>query len=556
MSDLIQSVVEARLTALGVPSHIDTNAYPSIVALFEEAFEAFRDQSACSSIGHTLTFEDLDRMSGQFASWLQHNVKLNPGDRVGIQMPNLIQYLVVCLGALRAGMVVVNINPLYTETELRHQLDDAGVKVLVVQANVAAVAAEVLPSMKLEHVILTQIADLHPRLKRFFINFLVKYVRRMVPRFSMRGYLNLTDVLKEGSAKPHLPVVLKSDDLAMLQYTGGTTGVAKGAMLTHGNLVANVLQNDAVFSTHGLNPSGKTVLQPLPVYHIYAFTALMYALRVGAHTAFVPNPRDLSSVINAFKTYKPLLFCGLNTLFVALCNDKKFRSLDFTELQVTLSGGMALTNDCAIRWAGVTNCEISEGYGLTETSPTISANPGNGRRIGTIGLPVPNTEIQVRAGNGEILGFEEAGELCVRGPQIMSGYWNRPEATSEVIDCNGWFATGDIAIVEPDGYLRIVDRKKDMIIVSGFNVYPNELEEVLAAHPNVVECAAIGVPSVTSGEEIRMFVVRGELELSEKDVVDFMKQSLTGYKVPKSIVFKSELPKTPVGKILRRELRV
>jgi long-chain acyl-CoA synthetase len=555
MTETVHTAIAARLDALGIPARIDTDSYPSIVALFEEALATYRTEAACTSVGHTLSYADLDRLSAQFAGWLQHDAGLDRGDRVAIQMPNLIQYLVVCLGALRAGMVVVNTNPLYTERELEHQLTDAGVRVMVVQANVAVTAAAVLPRTEVEQVIVTEIADLHPQPKRALINFLVKHVKKMVPQFHIPGALKLNHVLKAGAATPYRAVMLAPTDIAMLQYTGGTTGVAKGAMLTHSNLVANVLQSDAFFETHNMEGRGQTMLQPLPVYHIYAFTASMYGLRIGAHTVFVPNPRDLPSLVKAFADYRPALFCGLNTLFVALCNNEAFRALDFSNLQVTLSGGMALTHDAANRWQEVTGCRVSEGYGLTETSPTVSGNPGNGLQIGTIGVPVPSTEIQIRDTDGTVLGLEEPGELCVRGPQVMAGYWQRPEATAEVIDGDGWFATGDIALVQPDGYLRIVDRKKDMIVVSGFNVYPNELEDVLVAHPDVVECAAVGIPSETTGEAIRMFVVRSNPALTEDAVRDFMREGLTGYKVPKSVVFKDELPKTAVGKILRRELR-
>jgi long-chain acyl-CoA synthetase len=555
MTETVHTAITAQLDKLGIPNRIDTDCYPSIVALFEEALAAYRTEAACSSVGHTLSYADLDRLSAQFAGWLQHGAGLDRGDRVAIQMPNLIQYLVVCLGALRAGMVVVNTNPLYTERELEHQLTDAGVRVMVVQANVAQTAAAVLPRTGVERVVVTEIADLHPQPKRSLINFLVKYVKKMVPPFHIPEALKLNEVLKAGAATPFQAVTLAPSDLAMLQYTGGTTGVAKGAMLTQGNLVANVLQSDAFFATHDMEGRGQTILQPLPVYHIYAFTASMYALRIGAHTAFVPNPRDLPSVVKAFADYRPALFCGLNTLFVALCNNAAFRALNFSNLQVTLSGGMALTHDAANRWQEVTGCRVSEGYGLTETSPTVSGNPGNGLQIGTIGVPVPSTEIQIRDAEGNVLGVDEPGELCVRGPQVMAGYWQRPEATAEAIDSEGWFATGDIALVQPDGYLRIVDRKKDMIVVSGFNVYPNELEDVLVAHPDVVECAAVGIPSESTGEAVRMFVVRSNPELTEAAIRDFMRESLTGYKLPKSVVFKDDLPKTAVGKILRRELR-
>ncbi len=555
MSTDIQQVINEKLAALGINPSLEVDSYPSIVALFEQAFAAHANKLACSSLGRALTYAELDEASAAFASWLQHDSGLNQGDRVAIQMPNLIQYLVVCLGALRAGMVVVNTNPLYTERELEHQFKDAGVRLLVVQANVAATAAAVLPRTDVEKVVVTELADLHPMPKRLLINFVAKHVKKMVPQFSIPGMLKLNDVLRAGRRKPFRPVELAPADLAMLQYTGGTTGVAKGAMLSHSNLVANVLQCDELFKTNGLDDQDSTFMQPLPVYHIYAFTASMYALHGGAHTVFIPNPRDLDSVVAAFREYRPNLFCGLNTLFVALSNNPDFQALDFSRLKVTLSGGMALTIDAAERWESITGCAISEGYGLTETSPVVSSNPGNGKQLGTIGLPVPRTEVQVVDGDGKALGLDEPGELCVRGPQVMMGYWQRPEATAEVINQDGWFATGDVAVIQPDGYLRIVDRKKDMIVVSGFNVYPNELEDVLVRHPDVVECAAVGEPDPTSGEVIKMFVVRSNESLTEEAVRAYCREHLTAYKVPKKVVFRDELPKTNVGKILRRELR-
>jgi long-chain acyl-CoA synthetase len=555
MTTDIQHLISERLGALGIHADINVDQFPSIVALFEEAFAKHADRLACTSLGHGLTYRELDRESQAFAAWLQQDSGLKPGDRVAIQMPNLIQYLVVCLGALRAGMVVVNTNPLYTERELEHQFNDAGVRLLVVQANVAATAAKVLPRTKVEKVVVTELADLHPMPRRLLINVVAKHIKKMVPEFHIPGMLKLNDVLKAGRGQQFAPVALEPTQLAMLQYTGGTTGVAKGAMLSQRNLVANVLQCDEVFRTNGLNGAGDTFMQPLPVYHIYAFTASMYALHVGAHTVFIPNPRDLSSVVSAFATYRPHLFCGLNTLFVALCNEASFRQLDFSRLKVTLSGGMALTIDAAERWADITGCEVSEGYGLTETSPVVSSNPGNGRQLGTIGVPVPATEVKVVDAEGNALGTDEPGELCIRGPQVMMGYWQRPEATQEVLDEQGWFATGDIAVIQPDGYLKIVDRKKDMIVVSGFNVYPNELEDVCVRHPGVFECAAVGEPDPTSGEVITMYVVKSDPDLTEEAVRSFCREHLTAYKVPKKVVFRDDLPKTNVGKILRRELR-
>lgn len=554
-ADINQAIAD-RLEALQIASDVNTQAFPNIIALFNDALKRHGDAAACTSLGHSLSYRELDRHSANFAAWLLHESGLSAGDRIAVQMPNLIQYFVVVLGALRAGMVVVNTNPLYTEREIEHQFNDAGVKLLVVQANVAQQAAAVLPRTTVEKVVITELADLHPQPKRFLINFVAKHVKKLVPPFSIPGALKLRSVLSAGQKHKFESVsYLQGDDLAMLQYTGGTTGVAKGAMLSHSNLVANVLQADALFGSYQLKGSGDIFVQPLPVYHIYAFTASMYALYVGAHTVLIPNPRDLKSVVSAFKTYRPRLFFGLNTLFVALTNDSDFQALDFSDLKVTLSGGMALTEDAAKAWQALTHCPVSEGYGLTETSPVATGNPGGAQQLGTIGVPVPRTEVRVVDADNQPLGFDEPGELCIRGPQVMQGYWQRPEATAEAIDTEGWFFTGDVAVIQPDGYLRIVDRKKDMIVVSGFNVYPNELEDVVSKHPGVLECAAVGVADAKSGEVIKMFVIRKDQTLTEAALKDFCRGQLTGYKVPKHIEFRDELPKTNVGKILRRELR-
>ena len=552
----INQAISDRLEALQIASDVNTQAFPNIIALFNDALKRHGDAAACTSLGHPLSYRELDRHSANFAAWLLHESGLSAGDRIAVQMPNLIQYFVVVLGALRAGMVVVNTNPLYTEREIEHQFNDAGVKLLVVQANVAQQAAAVLPRTAVEKVVVTELADLHPQPKRFLINFVAKHVKKLVPPFSIPGALKLRSVLSAGQKhKFESASNLQGDDLAMLQYTGGTTGVAKGAMLSHSNLVANVLQADALFGSYQLKGSGDIFVQPLPVYHIYAFTASMYALYVGAHTVLIPNPRDLKSVVSAFKTYRPRLFFGLNTLFVALTNDSDFQALDFSDLKVTLSGGMALTEDAAKAWQALTHCPVSEGYGLTETSPVATGNPGGAQQLGTIGVPVPRTEVRVVDADNQPLGFDEPGELCIRGPQVMQGYWQRPDATAEAIDTEGWFFTGDVAVIQPDGYLRIVDRKKDMIVVSGFNVYPNELEDVVSKHPGVLECAAVGVADAKSGEVIKMFVIRKDQTLTEAALKDFCRGQLTAYKVPKHIEFRDELPKTNVGKILRRELR-
>jgi long-chain acyl-CoA synthetase len=553
-AELNQAITQA-LRNVGIEINIDIERFPNIVALFEDAFARHGQLKACTSLGHDLTYQDLDRLTRDFAAWLQQGSGLQRGDRVAVQMPNLIQYLVVVLGVLRAGMVVVNTNPLYTEREVEHQFNDADVKLLVVQANVARNASLVLPKTSVEQVIVTELADLHPAPKRHIINLVAKYVKKLVPPFDIPGAIKLRNVLKAGRALEFQPVPAGADELAMLQYTGGTTGVAKGAMLSHGNLVANVMQCDAFFASHKLAGAGDIFMQPLPVYHIYAFTASMYSLYVGAQTVFIPNPRDLPSLVKAFEQYKPRLFCGLNTLFVALCNDAAFKQLDFSTLKVTLSGGMALTEAAAAEWQDITGCVVSEGYGLTETSPVATSNPGGAQQIGTIGLPVPGTEVRVINDQGEPLGLDEAGELCIKGPQVMQGYWRRPEATAEVISPEGWFATGDVAVIQPDGYLRIVDRKKDMIVVSGFNVYPNELEDVLSKHPAVLECAAVGVRDETSGEIVKMFVVPRDASLTEQAVKDYCREHLTAYKVPRLVEFREDLPKTNVGKILRRELR-
>ena len=552
----INQAISDRLEALQIASDVNTQAFPNIIALFNDALKRHGDAAACTSLGHPLSYRELDRHSANFAAWLLHESGLSAGDRIAVQMPNLIQYFVVVLGALRAGMVVVNTNPLYTEREIEHQFNDAGVKLLVVQANVAQQAAAVLPRTTVEKVVITELADLHLQPKRFLINFVAKHVKKLVPPFSIPGALKLRSVLSAGQKhKFESASNLQGDDLAMLQYTGGTTGVAKGAMLSHSNLVANVLQADALFGSYQLKGSGDIFVQPLPVYHIYAFTASMYALYVGAHTVLIPNPRDLKSVVSAFKTYRPRLFFGLNTLFVALTNDSDFQALDFSDLKVTLSGGMALTEDAAKAWQALTHCPVSEGYGLTETSPVATGNPGGAQQLGTIGVPVPRTEVRVVDADNQSLGFDEPGELCIRGPQVMQGYWQRPDATAEAIDTEGWFFTGDVAVIQPDGYLRIVDRKKDMIVVSGFNVYPNELEDVVSKHPGVLECAAVGVADAKSGEVIKMFVIRKDQTLTEAALKDFCRGQLTAYKVPKHIEFRDELPKTNVGKILRRELR-
>lgn len=540
---------------LGVADSVDLSRFDNVLDLLDHAFKRYPDHAACTSLGHTLSYAELDQLSAAFAAYLQQETGLQPGDRVAVQMPNLIQYPVVTIGILRAGMVVVNTNPLYSARELEHQFNDGGVKALVVQANVAKTVAEVLPRTGVKHVILTELADLHPTFKRYLINWGAKYLKRIVPAVAIPGVVSLREALAKGRGKSYQRAKSASGDVAMLQYTGGTTGVAKGTMLSHGNLVANALQIEVLFATHGLpTDASLTLAQPLPVYHIYAFMTCIYSMLQGWHVVLFPNPRDLPAVVKTLQSYPPDFFCGLNTLFMALCNNAEFRALDFSRLKVTLSGGMALSHQAAADWQRLTGVEIAEGYGLTETSPVVSSNPGNRKIIGTIGVPLPGTDVRIVNDDGEDLPLGEPGELWVAGPQVMLGYWQRPDETEKVMH-GDWFATGDIAVLREDGYLQIVDRKKDMIIVSGFNVYPNEIEDVLYGHPDVLECAAISVPDAETGEAVKVFVVSRSGKLTEAEVRDFCRKDLTGYKVPKQVEFRQELPKTAVGKILRRELR-
>ncbi|MGK9047340.1 long-chain-fatty-acid--CoA ligase FadD1 [Stutzerimonas chloritidismutans] len=541
---------------VGVASEINPDEYQNIQAVLKQSCERFADKPAFSNLGKTLTYGELYKLSGDFAAYLQQNTDLQPGDRIAVQLPNLIQYPIVVFGAMRAGLIVVNTNPLYTARELEHQFNDAGAKALVCLANMAHLAEEVLPKTGIKHVIITEVADMLPPLKRMLVNAVVKHVKKMVPAYNLPKAVKLNDALALGRGKAVREASPSSDEVAVLQYTGGTTGVAKGAMLTHRNIVANMLQCKALMGSN-LNDGSEVLIAPLPLYHIYAFTFHCMAMMLsGNHNILISNPRDLPAMIKDLSKYRFSGFVGLNTLFVALCNSEDFRKLDFSALKVTLSGGMALQLATAERWKQVTGCPICEGYGLTETSPVASVNPIEHIQIGTIGIPVPSTQFKVINDDGQDLAQGEIGELCIKGPQVMKGYWQRPEATAEVIDAEGWFKSGDIGVVQEDGYIRIVDRKKDMILVSGFNVYPNELEDVLAGLPGVLQCAAIGVPDEKSGEAIKLFVVvkPGE-SLTKEQVMQHMHDNLTGYKRPKSVEFRDSLPTTNVGKILRRELR-
>lgn len=529
--------------------------YRSITDVFHAAVTRFPDKPAFTCIGKTLSFSDLDRLSADFAAWLQHETDLEPGDRIAIQLPNVLQFPVAVFGALRAGLVVVNTNPLYTEREMAYQFKDSGAKAIVILANMAAKLDKILGQTELKHVLVTEIGDLHDFPKRLLINAVVKYVKKMVPSYSLPQAIGFRSALRDGARHSHQDVERTLDDMAALQYTGGTTGRPKGAMLTHRNLVANMLQARKVIGTH-LDNGNELVIAPLPVYHIYTFTVnCLFLMETGNHSLLITNPRDLDGFVKELKGLKFTAFIGLNTLFNALCNREDFRSLDFSRLKLTISGGMALTKSAAKRWEEVTGCAVAEGYGLTETSPVVSFNPTDAIQLGTIGKPVAGTEVKVVDSENRDVAFGEPGELCVRGPQVMKGYWQRDDETREVIDKGGWFHTGDIAVLQDDGYIRIVDRKKDMILVSGFNVYPNEVEEVAAAHPDVLECAAVGVPDEDSGEAIKLFVVSKNPQLDEQTLRTWCKKELTAYKVPRFVEFRDELPKTNVGKVLRRQLR-
>ena len=547
----------------GVPNDVDMGAYRSVVEVFERSCKSFADCPAFSNMGVTLSYADLERYSAAFAAWLQNHTDLKPGDRIAVQMPNLLQYPIAVFGALRAGLIVVNTNPLYTAREMRHQFKDSGARALVYLNTFGKLVQEVLPDTDIEFLIEARIGDMLPTLKGLLVNAAVKHVKKMVPEYSLPQAVSFKQLLHDGARHSLRPVSLSLDQIAVLQYTGGTTGVAKGAMLTHGNLVANMQQVRANMQQLGedghpvIREGQEVMIAPLPLYHIYAFTVNCMCMMVtGNHNVLITNPRDIDGFVKELQRWRFTAFLGLNTLFVALMAHRDFNRIDFSGLKATNSGGTALVSAVADRWKQITGCQIGEGYGLTETSPVVSANPhGAMARPGTVGLPVPGTVLKVIDDAGNELPLGERGELCVKGPQVMKGYWQRPEATEEVLDSEGWLKTGDIAVIDDDGFVRIVDRKKDLIIVSGFNVYPNEIEDVVMAHPQVAACAAIGVADEKSGEAVKLFVVPREPGLTVESLQAYCRENFTGYKVPRHFVFRDSLPMTPVGKILRRELR-
>ncbi|GAP67003.1 acyl-CoA synthetase (AMP-forming)/AMP-acidligase II [Mizugakiibacter sediminis] len=540
----------------GVPAEIDVGAYPSVVALFEEACERFRHRPSFSSFGRMLSYGDLDRLSARFAAFLTGDLGFAKGDRIAIMMPNCLQYPVALFGALRAGMTVVNTNPMYTARELRHQLQDSGARAIVVLDNFAATVAEVLGDTAVERVITTGLGDMLGFPKGALINFALKHVKKMVPPYRIDGAIRFDAALARGVRHPAPKPALGHDDIAFLQYTGGTTGVAKGAMLTHRNMVANMLQA-AAWVGQNVAAGEEVIITALPLYHIFALTAnCLVFMKFGALNVLITNPRDMPGFVKELAKVRFTAITGVNTLFNGLLNTAGFDRLDFSRLRLTLGGGMAVQRAVAERWKKVTGCTLAEAYGLTETAPAVCINPLDlAEYSGSIGLPVPSTDVSIQDDNGRSLPIGEVGELCVRGPQVMKGYWNRPDETAKVLGADGWLHTGDIARMDERGFVYIVDRKKDMILVSGFNVYPNEVEDVVAQHPGVLEVAAIGVPDEHSGEAVKIFVVKKDPNLTEEDLRKHCHDALTGYKRPKYIEFRDALPKSNVGKILRRELR-
>jgi long-chain acyl-CoA synthetase len=539
----------------GIEYEIDPSRYTSVPELLEQSVGKYGDRTAYVNFGKKLSFRQLNEISEDFAAYLQ-NSGLNPGDRIAIQMPNVLQYPVVLFGALRAGLIVVSTNPLYTSREMEHQFRDAGVKAIVILANFAANLERILPRTNIQHVFITEMGDLVGGFKGELINFFVKYVKKMVPPFHIPIGLKLTKVLKEGRRYQFTPPQIKNSDIAFLQYTGGTTGMAMGAVLTHQNIISNMLQIRE-FMKPRLRELEEVAITALPLYHIFALTVnCLCMLQLGAENILISNPRDLESFIRELKNYPFTFITGVNTLFNALLNHPKFAEINFDNLKVTVGGGMAVQQKVADEWEKLTGCPLVEGYGLSETSPVLSCNPIDGtHRNGTIGLPLSSTEMTIRDEDGKEVKPGEKGEICARGPQVMKGYWNRESETKDAFFDENWFRTGDIGIMDEDGFFKIIDRKKDMILVSGFNVYPNEIEEIVSQIEGVLEVAAIGVPDEKSSEKVKLFVVRKDDNLTEDKILKHCRENLTNYKIPKQIEFISELPKSNVGKIIRRLLR-
>jgi long-chain acyl-CoA synthetase len=540
----------------GIPAEIDINKYSSVVAVLQEACDQFRQRPAFHSMGTTISYDDVDRLSASFASYLLNVLKLKKGDRVALMLPNVLQYPIAIFGVLRAGLTVVNTNPMYTARELKHQLNDSGAAAIVVLDNFACTLAEVIKDTAIKHVLTTGVGDLLGFPKGLIVNFVARYIKKMVPDYNISGATRFSDALVSGARTPAPKVEIGHEDIAFLQYTGGTTGVAKGAILTHRNLIANMMQSGAWIGRNS-KPGEEIIITALPLYHIFALTANgLVFMRLGGLNVLIANPRDMKGFVEELRRHKFTAITGVNTLFNGLLNTAGFAELDFSTVRLSLGGGMAVQRAVAERWKKVTGCTLVEAYGLTETSPAVCMNPlDNSEYNGSIGLPISSTTVALLDDNFQPVPDGTPGELCVKGPQVMRGYWQRPEETAKVIDDQGWLHTGDIATMDAKGYFFIVDRKKDMILVSGFNVYPNEIEDVIATHPGVLEVAAVGVPDDKSGEAVKVVIVKKDPALTAEAIKAHCRSNLTGYKQPKIVEFRDSLPKTNVGKILRRELR-
>ena len=540
----------------GVKAEIDETLYQSIPDVFRQSVEKFANQPAFQNMGKTLTYAEVGKLAEDFASYLQNVLKLPRGERVAIMLPNLLQYPIALFGILQAGLVAVNTNPLYTPRELEHQLKDSGATTIIVLENFANTLELVLPRTQIKHVIVASVGEMFGFFKGTLMNFVLRKIKKMVPEYRISGAIPFQTTLKEGAAHTFRPVTLTREDTALLQYTGGTTGVAKGAVLSHGNICANMLQAKEWIKNQ-LREGKETVIAALPLYHIFALTVnLMIFTNAGSKIILITNPRDMKGFIGELKKERISVFIGVNTLFNGMVNQPDFATVDFSNLRLTLGGGMATQKAVAEKWKKITGTPIVEAYGLTEASPGVCCNPLNIEAYsGGIGLPVPSTEVELRDADGKEVGIGQPGELWVRGPQVMKGYWNRPEETAKTIDARGFLETGDIAVMDEKGWLKLVDRKKDLIVVSGFNVYPNEIEEVVSHNDKVMEVACIGVPNEKTGEALKVFVVKKDPSLTKEELIEFCRTELTAYKVPKDIEFRDELPKSNVGKILRRELR-
>jgi long-chain acyl-CoA synthetase len=542
----------------GVPAEIDPTRYSSVGDLLEESFREYRAKPAFICMGKRISYGELDEQSAKLGAWFQSK-GLARGARIAIMMPNVLQYPVAIAAILRAGYTVVNVNPLYTPRELEHQLRDSGAEAIILLENFAVTVQLVVRNTAVKHVIVASMGDLMGA-KGLIVNFVVRHVKKMVPAWSLPGHVKFNDALADGGRRRFKPVPLGPDDVAFLQYTGGTTGVAKGATLTHRNLIANVLQSAAWYEpARALRTDVDQIISvvALPLYHVFALTVCgLLTIRTGGVGILIPNPRDIGGMIKQLKGYAINTLPAVNTLYNALLNHPDFSKLDFSKLMVANAGGMAVQEAVAKRWYSMAHAPIVEGYGLSETSPSVTCNPiTNTEYSGTIGIPLPSTEVSIRDDDGNEVPLGQPGEICIRGPQVMAGYWNRPDETAKVMTADGYFKSGDVGVMNEHGFVKIVDRKKDMILVSGFNVYPNEIEDVVAKHPGVFEVAAVGVPDQHSGEAVKLFIVKKDPALTDADVLAFCKQQLTGYKRPKVIEFRKELPKSNVGKILRRELR-